>query len=1217
MVRRHYISAFRCLLLLLLLVLFRPAFAQENRENGDFKLAVGLYNDGMYDLAVEQLKSFVAAYPSTSQGIEARFYLGAAQMKLKRYEDARATFQNFALTYTDNVKAPEAWVYIGDAYAALNNNREAASSYERLKVFHPKSPLVPDALLKASGQYRIVGATDNAKRALRNIIQDYPSSSAVLPARLALAEIYAGEGNEELAEREANRVARSEAPPAVRAAALLIVGRLKAANCLFDEAADSYGSILKDFASTPSSPAASLGLGMLEAREGDVTSAVDHLKGVAENEHADDSLRAQALLSMGMMYEQARDFPNAQASYEKLISRFPRNAMADQASLSAGRSALRRRHFDEALAHAGRVIASPASSNRRQGLVLAAEAADGKKAYDEEAVYYIKFLTAFPNDPSEPEIMDRLGDCYREKLSEYRSAITVYDNLRQRYPRYGRIADVTFNIGLCQEGLNDYNGAITTCREIERRYPAFDNGGNLEQRIASLTAATAASRGESVNELASLLGELLSEGSKADIAFKLGNFYFHTLKDYRAAATYYGNSIDNGVSKEHFADAYYFRARAYDLLSEEDSIREKAKLYYTSYLKLYADSRWSGDAAYYNFLLTEGTPKRPPDAAAMKNFLAANPSSPHRDEIYAALGKAAFETKNYRGAIDYLSRATAASSPDAQKAATLEPGLLTSSYKMIGESYIALQKIDSAAINLRTMRRRAPADANVAEAESDIAGALVAMKSYDSAIVHLKSIAAEFYYTTYARSGEEELGQLYLSGGKYDDAAEYYSDLVDRTQASPFADTSGADAVYFLAVASARRGETGRAKSCYTAYLRDDANAPYAAQSYSALGVMARASGSTERASSYFRKAASEGGGDAAQSMLLADQLYETGQYEEAGKQYRELMKTAPDPGAKRTFVSGAILSSYRAGKLKDAEDLLKANKEMFDKETEAKAEFAYEKGNCYFRAKDYVNAKKAFDIVADDYETTRFGPWGHYYLGKILETSEKLKEAAKKYDEIIEKFPKSDVLPRVFLSLGNMHFNAERFEDAIRFFRRVVESVDSTNEVLPFALNNLIEAYESTKLYDAAIKTTRQYIELYPRDEHLTDKRIKLGALLTKAGYYDQAVENFQNILNDGESAIEAELRYNIGEAYYYKGDYQQAILEFLKVPYLVASKGKVDWVATSFYMAGQSYEKISKFEEAVNMYRQIIDRPGIDPTFKAGARKEIDRVKQLTKKG
>src|SRR6185436_9633544 len=104
MVHRHYTSAFRNLFLVLFLASFGPVLAQDSRENGDFKLAVGLYNDGMYDLAVEQLKSFVAAYPSTTQGIEARFYLGAAQMKLKRYEDARATFQNFALTYTDHVK---------------------------------------------------------------------------------------------------------------------------------------------------------------------------------------------------------------------------------------------------------------------------------------------------------------------------------------------------------------------------------------------------------------------------------------------------------------------------------------------------------------------------------------------------------------------------------------------------------------------------------------------------------------------------------------------------------------------------------------------------------------------------------------------------------------------------------------------------------------------------------------------------------------------------------------------------------------------------------------------------------------------------------------------------------------------------------------------------------------------------------------------------------
>lgn len=80
-------------------------------------------------------------------------------------------------------------------------------------------------------------------------------------------------------------------------------------------------------------------------------------------------------------------------------------------------------------------------------------------------------------------------------------------------------------------------------------------------------------------------------------------------------------------------------------------------------------------------------------------------------------------------------------------------------------------------------------------------------------------------------------------------------------------------------------------------------------------------------------------------------------------------------------------------------------------------------------------------------------------------------------------------------------------------------------------------------------------------------------------------------------------------------QGDYQQAILEFLKVPYLVTKKTKIDWTATSLYMAGQSYEKMSKYDQAIGMYQQIIDRPGIDETFKAAAQKEINRVRALIK--
>jgi len=113
--------------------------------------------------------------------------------------------------------------------------------------------------------------------------------------------------------------------------------------------------------------------------------------------------------------------------------------------------------------------------------------------------------------------------------------------------------------------------------------------------------------------------------------------------------------------------------------------------------------------------------------------------------------------------------------------------------------------------------------------------------------------------------------------------------------------------------------------------------------------------------------------------------------------------------------------------------------------------------------------------------------------------------------------------------------------------------------------------------------------------------------------GNYDLALSYFQKLLEEADKDLEAELHYYIGEVLYYKGEYEQAILEFLKVPYLVTKKTKIDWTANAFYMAGQSYEKMKKYDQAINMYQQIIDRPGIDPIFKAGAQKEIERVKSI----
>jgi len=49
---------------------------------------------------------------------------------------------------------------------------------------------------------------------------------------------------------------------------------------------------------------------------------------------------------------------------------------------------------------------------------------------------------------------------------------------------------------------------------------------------------------------------------------------------------------------------------------------------------------------------------------------------------------------------------------------------------------------------------------------------------------------------------------------------------------------------------------------------------------------------------------------------------------------------------------------------------------------------------------------------------------------------------------------------------------------------------------------------------------------------------------------------------------------------------------------------------------MSGQSYEKMGRYDQALTMYQQIVDRAGIDETFRSAARKEIDRVRTVLKK-
>jgi TolA-binding protein len=1186
-----------------------PATAQNTKENADFKLALNLYNDALYDLAAEQLKQFIASFPNGSQAIEARFYLGLTQLKMQLYDDARLTFQTFALTYQDNPRAPEAWWNVGEAYAAVNNNREAALAFERVKVFHPRSKQAPDALVQASKYFRLSKEPDNARRVLRSVLQEYSSSGAVLAARTQLGQLYFEEGNLDQAQNELKRVIEGDPSPDARAQALLILGNIHQAMGKVEQAESRYQEIISKYRSTSAVQGAYLNLGKVQTGTGNYTAAVDNLKkAIGEKGKGDTTIVQEALVAIGDAYAALKEYASAVTSYERFVAAYPGHSLAGDVLWKTALAAARGRSYAKSNAACTRILKSqgPEQVQRRARLRLALNAQEQRNAANAVQLF-TAFIEHHPDDPAADRVVLQIAGLTEKELKDPRKAASTYEALESRYPHSSFADDASAGAARCYEQTKEFARARQVYRELIEKFPASEHRAVAEERIRIIETFEATEKDAGLEKLALLVGDVVAEKDKVGLAFRLGEIYFNELKNYQAAATQFTNAINSGMRDDHFVDALYLRARAYEYLSWRDrKFTQQAAASYETFLNAYPSEERSDDARYSLFLLNATSP---PVARQLYNAAVAERMSlRHKDRMLLRLGELQEKADTIAGALStyWTLMKESPSSPAAAEATframrlLLRVGLVDSAIAA-GNAYLAAQE-------------EGP---HAAEATSTVADLLMKKGAPQQAVPLLTTLRETFDYTTAAARATRRLADAQAASGNVREAIDLYTGLLQQQETDAFSEGEP-DPSLLLALGRAHQA-AGNAKEAKEFLFRLVARQPtgdLAGQAFTALGMIYRNEGSLELATGYFKEAGTASPGTGVNADV-AGLLFESGNYTDAIAQYLQLVQSTKDANEKRQYESRIIVARIRADDLQAAEKDITVFVKNYRDIDEDLALFGLERGNYYFRREDYVNARKAFDRVADKYDETAAAPAALYWIGKTLEATNKPQEAVKQFDRLLELHSGAPIVPRVHIALGNLYYNAEKWDEAIRNYKTVVDDPDADPSLLPFAMSNLIETYETAGIFDAALALTRKYLELYPNNEDSFDKKIKIGILYQRLGYNDQSVLHLQGLLDQAGSDLEGEIRYYIAEANYNKGDYQQAILDFLKVPYLVTKKGKIDWTANSLYMAGQSYEKMGRYDQAMTMYQQILDRTGIDATFKAAAKKEIDRVKLVLKKG
>jgi TolA-binding protein len=1195
-------------LLLILILLHATGSGQNSKENADFKLAINLYTDGLYDLAAEQLKQFIASYPAAAQGVDARFYLGLTQQKLKQFDEARMTFQTFALTYQDNPKAPEAWWNVAEACSALGNPREAALAFERVKVFHPKSKLAPEALVRSGDAFLAAGERDNARRVLRIVLQEYGSSPAVLNARSRLASIYFAEGNLAQAQSELKRVTEGDPSPDARAQALLLLGNIQQATGKGELARAKYQEIIRTYKNTSAVQGAYVHLARLLAAGGEYRDAAENFrKAAGEKAFPDSALTRDALLGLGDALAALHDYAPAITAYERYLPLATGDGATSLVLWKIARASALGKNFRRSNDAAQRLLKStaPDSLKRRAQIRLGLNAEEQKNAA-QAIQLFLSFTELAPDDLSTPEIVMRAAGLAERVLGDLRKAADLYGTVFNRYEHSPFVDDAVMGAARCHEALKEFDRSVPLYRLLLQRYPASEFEHAAEERLHLIEVFEAKDKDAGLEKLALLLGDVVAQKNRAGLAYRLGEIYFSDLKNYGAAVHQMEAALEIGLSPQEAAEARYLRARSLEYLSIRDaSQRPKAIRAYQEYLASGADGDRGTDAALSLFSLRSTSLAEARSAA--RELIAQFPSFPHQEVLLTPLGGLLRKE-------DSTAQAMAAYA-EAYRLAPSSPAGCEAGYRLF-ELLLAAGLKDSALSTGTRMLDDNPDNPFSARVAATLGSLARGLGKTDQAITYFRMLENRFYYTSDAASATRDLADASLAHGNYNEAIELYDQLLQRQRASLLHEQGPApDLLLAMGKAQYLGGNFETAKGYLFQVLASERSGPNAGEAYTTLGMIARSAGALSDATMYFKQASGSAPGTST-TPEIADLLYENGDFEDAARSYALLLASARADSEKILYHSRVILSFLKSDEIARAEKEIPLFLKRHRDARNESASFDLERGNYYFRKEDYPRALQAYRIVLSRFDDTPAAPDALYWTGRTLEATNKPKEAIEQLTTLLANYPDAPIAGRTHLALGNLSFTLEQWDEAVRQYRTIVENPQSDPALLPLAMSNLIETYEIAGTNDAALALTRKYLERFPENDDQLDKKIKIGILYERLGYYDQAVMHLQSLLDEAGSDLEGEIRYYIAEANYNKGDYQQAILDFLKVPYLVTKKGKLDWTANSLYMSGQAYEKMGRYDQALTMYQQIVDRSGIDEVFKTAARKEIDRVRLVLKK-
>ncbi len=952
-----------------------------------------------------------------------------------------------------------------------------------------------------------------------------------------------------------------------------------------------------------------------------------------------DALAAKARHYLGVCQLLEKKYPEAAASFERVLREHPDSELADASYLNLGLA-------QYSLAQAGKT-----------------------ESYDQAAATLKALVEKFPQSEELPEALYYLGEALYAR-DKKQAAAEAYEQLSSKFAQSPRRAEGLYALGVTRQDLGQAEPAAAAFDKFLKDYPKHSLRNEVVLRRAEVLfvqgnhaaaekwfASAAAAKDFSHADLAAMrqAASLVAQKKFAEAAslygaiptrfpqstqrpaalLAAGNNYFqlgqwddalNAFAEVAKSADPLALEATHGLARTYLKQQQPVQALAAidrvlpkvkgneqepqlrldraDALYELTERRAEAGAAYAELAKQFPQHSLAPQALYMAAFTSLGLGDYPAAANFGAEFLKVYADDPLSPDVRYIAAEAALQQKQYAAATAAY-RELLAKFPEHADAAAwtvrlglalyldgkfadvvaalsprapgLEPAALAAEGRfLLGSAQAELGQHDAAIQSLQSSLAADATGPRADEALLAVATAYHQNGQATEALAALRKLTSELPQSTRLERAYALLGDYSAQAGDFASAAKDYQHLLATWPQSDLA----SHALFGLAGAQLSQQDFPAASAALTKFIDAYPQDPSAGKARYARAV------ARERVRDY--PAALED----LETLLASnppvgersDALYLQGlcfaglqQWEPAAEAFRGLLKGDPTYSAADKVLYELAWALKSAGNEDEAVVTFGQLAEQHPTSSLA-AESFYHLGEAAYGAKEFARAAENYQAAAEKAGGKELGEKAAHKRGWALYQQGELARAVAAFQKQLADFPDGPLAADAQFMVGEALFAQNQHEAAVAAYEKSFARPSGNPTFQALASLHAGQSLAQQQKWEASLKLLDDAIARLGETAYLPELQYESGWALQNLGKPDEALARYEQVVAQTDREVSARARFMIGEILFEKKQYKEAIRNFFKVAYGYGYPESPP--AMQVWQANASYEAARCFE-------------------------------------